>query len=342
MTLLVDRPDVKLWTEKEDGEEVLKLWVVVFYDKDIEETWLNFTLNFETECELIVRPLDTKNHTFFGNRDFGYIRVGMHWLGKSFEEFVGKKIGEISQAFASDIGISPEKFTEIGTWLRISSSDVLGKLIVPYKLTVGVEQESKWIVDFKILNGLYVSVKDRPHGYTVVVGRLFETVNEEKMSKNLPSTQQTLTRIFEEFFRSRGFESFVKGEFWISLKTHPESPIRTLVGHPVTYECRIKDGPRMVYYYVAISPVSCLFGANEYTIPLPPNIIQTLKERKGDDRFILSGLNFYLSCFPDLASKIVVRKIPIHDPKPERRSPHPLWSMDILLEEIEKKLDILE
>jgi len=342
MNLSVDRPDVKLWVEEEDGEEVLKLWVIVFYDRDVEETWLNFTLNFETECELTVRPLDTKNHTFFGNRDFDYIRVGMHWLGKSLESFVRGKVNEILQAFASDLGISPEKLTEANVWLRISSSDALGKLIVPYKLTVGVEQESKWIVNFKILNGLYVSVKDRPHGYTEVVGRLFETVNEGEMSKNLPSTQQTLTRIFEEFFRSREFEGFVKRDFWISLKTHPESPIRTLVGHPVTYECRIKDGPKVTYYCVVTPQGGCPFGVREYTIPLPSDLIQNFKKQTGDDKATLNNLILVLSFFRDDIPDIWVDEYQVHMPSRRRIRHYPLLDFESLLDTIRMKSKSLE
>jgi len=342
MTTLIDRPDIKLWTEEEDGEEVLKLWVLFFYGKDIEVTWLNFAINFETECELVVRPLDPKNHTFFTRKDFNYIRTYMNWLSKSLEEFVGKRAREIFQSFASDNGINLENLTDTNMWSRINTSDVSYKLIVPHEPIEGVEQESKWVVEFKVLNSLYLSVRDYPNKYVEVVGRLFEVVNEEKMSEYLPSTQQTLKRIFEEFFRSPTFEDFIRSEFWISLKTHPESPIRTLGGHPVTYECHVKEGPRLIYYHVLVPPERYPFGANEYTIPLPPNAIQNLKERKRDDKLILSSLSFYLSFFPDLASKIVVREVPMHSSNPEGRSSHPLWNMNILLEDIREKLSSLE
>jgi len=341
MTILIDRPDIKLWTEERDGEEVLKLRVLFFYNEDIEISWLNFTVNFDTKCELIVRPLDPKDHTFFTRRDFNYIRTYMNLLSKSFEEFVAKRSRKVFQSFASDNDINLEKLTEAHMWLRINTSDMSYKLIVPYEPITGVEQESRWVVEFGVWNSLYLSVRDYPHKYVEVVGRLFDTVNEGKMSEYLPSTQQTLKEVFEEFFRSHAFESFVKSEFWVSLKTHPESPIRAFGGHPVTYECHVKEGPRMVYYYIVVPPERYSFGANEYTIPLPPNVIQSLKEQKGNDKLILSGLSLYLSLLPDLVSKIVVREIPMNSSNPEGRSPHPLWSMDSLLEDINKKLEEL-
>jgi len=343
MTLLVDRPDIKLWTEKENGKEVIKLSVVAYYDRGIKETWILFTTKFETECELVVRPIDRKNHTFL-KRELADIRKSVEWMGKSFESFVKGKIDEIAHSFISDVGIDPQDFVEADIWLGISPSDVWVKLFVPYELIVGVEQESKWVVTFKMLINLYLQVKGQPNKYTEAVGRLVDIVDKKLTMKYLTSTQQTLTRIFEEFFVSNEFKSYVEGEFLVAPKTEPSEPLHVpAFRHPVTYECHVTEEPTVVFTYVVGSPGGYPYSVREYTIPLPRNMIQSLKRNKGDDRSVLSNLHVFLSFFPELASDIEASEFFFHRATVEGQPPsYPLVDINPLLDVIEEKLRKLE
>jgi len=343
MTLLVNRPDIKLWTEKENGKEVVKLSVVVYHNRDIKETWVLFTVKFETECELIVRPLDRKNHTFL-KQDLADVRKSVEWMGKSFESFVKGKIDEIARSFISDVGIDPQDFVEADIWLGISPSDVWVKLFVPYELVVGVEQESKWVVTFKVLSNLYLQVKGQPNKYTEAVGRLVDIIDKKLTTRHLTSTRRTLVRIFEEFFVSNEFRDYVEKEFQVASKTEPSEPLHVpAFRYPVTYECRVTEEPVVVFTYVVGSPGGYPYSVREYTIPLPPNIIQSLKENKGNDRSVLIDLHIYLSLLHELASDIEVSEFFFHRATVEGQPlPYPLVDIKPLLDVIEEKLRKLE